>query len=290
MTIIAILLAWLYSAGTEATQPSAGGIPFAFERNQIILMVSVNGHDSLNFLLDTGTDNSTIDEATAQRIGLKVVPSESFKGGVPSTVWLRNLKIGSLAVDSLFAWAPDLSRVSKSLGRPLHGVLGYSFLQDRIVQIDYPNRVVRFLDNPPPIEKIGRNVMLPMLFLTGRNIPLFEKLYVREKPIRATLDTGSSMGLMLYPRATADLGMEEEARHAPRATALVYNGDEEVRKGPKVQVRLQAAQFDSVQVYFAVKSAEYHLLPERDGNLGNECFKNTRLTLDYKNKQIDIER
>jgi len=290
MSIVAILLAWLMSAGNTATQLSAVGIPFAFENNQIILRVSVNGHDSLNFLLDTGTDNSTIDDSTARRIGLVVEPGESARSGVPSRVWLRDLKVGGLAMDSLFAWAPNLSPVSHALRKPLHGVLGYSFLKDRIVQIDYRNRVVRFLKDPPPIEKSSRSVMLPMLFLSGRSIPLFERLYVRDKPLRATLDTGSSMGLLLYPRAVIELGMEGEADRAPRAIALVYNGDVEVRRGPKVPVRLQVAKFDSVQVYFAARGEEEHLLEERGANLGNEFFQNARLTLDYKNKQIAIER
>ena len=290
MSIVAILIAWLFSAGNTAQDIASGGIPFAFEDNQIVLPVSVDGHDSLRFLLDTGGEISTIDFATAQRLDLGVRAIDSEQGGTPAITWLTNLKLGNLVQDSLYAVAVDLSRISRQMHRPLNGVLGHNFLAGRIVQIDYPRHVVRFLEGPPVIEKSGKNVMLPMVFLTGRHIPMFEKMYVREKPIRATLDTGSSMGLLLYQRTVAELGMQEEYQRAPRASVLLYHGDVDVRKGQRVQVKLQAASFDSVQVYFAATNAENHLLPDRDGNLGNDFFKNTRLTLDYKNERIAIER
>ncbi|HEY3295432.1 MAG TPA: retropepsin-like aspartic protease [bacterium] len=290
MTIFAILLAWAMSVGSPALQRSPGDVPFTFENNQIILRVSVNGHDSLNFLLDTGTDNSTIDEATARRIGLQVMLSESSRGGVPATVWLRDLKVGLLVMDSLFAWAPNLADVSQALRRPLHGVLGYSFLKDRIVQIDYREHVVRFLNHPPAIEKSGRNVMLPMHFLSGKMIPLFDALHVNGHSLRASLDTGSSLGLLLYPRATTELGLNEAARNARLMTTLVYGGVLEVRKGPRAELRLQTAVFDSVSLYFASRSPEEQILSERGGSLGNEFFKEMRLTLDYQHQQIAIER
>jgi len=43
----------------------------------------------------------------------------------------------------------DLSKISSALGRPIGGVLGYSLLKTRIVQIDYPHRKVRFYISAP---------------------------------------------------------------------------------------------------------------------------------------------
>src|SRR6185369_12357626 len=49
-------------------------IPFDFYRNEIILQVKVNGKGPFNMMLDTGTDPSVIDLATAKDIGLKLHP------------------------------------------------------------------------------------------------------------------------------------------------------------------------------------------------------------------------
>jgi hypothetical protein len=279
--IVTIILAWLLSAGNDAAQHS-GGIPFAFVNHQIVLTVSVDGHDSLNFLLDSGTDNSAIDRITARRLGLAAAESGGFA--------MTKLVIGNLQVDSLYATAVDLSSVSRSLRRPLHGVLGHNFLADRIVQIDYPNRVVRFLTAPPIIEKTGRNVMLPMRYLSGRFIPLLDNVYVNDTPIRATLDTGSSMSLLLFPQIIAELGLEKEVRRGKKATALVYGGDIAVRRGSPVRVRIEASVFDSVPVYFATDGQTDSDPAVRGGNLGNEFFQTTRLTLDYSHMQVVIER
>jgi hypothetical protein len=42
------------------------------------------------------------------------------------------------------------------LGRPLHGILGYSFRRDRVVQFDYPARVLRLLPRGPDPAPGGR--------------------------------------------------------------------------------------------------------------------------------------
>ena len=54
----------------------------------------------------------------------------------------------------------DLSKLSERIGKPIHGVLGYSFLKDRIVQIDYPNSKLRFFsESPYPRIQLGPNTV-----------------------------------------------------------------------------------------------------------------------------------
>ncbi len=55
------------------------------------------------------------------------------------------------------ALAMDLSKLSSALGRPIGGVLGYSFFKTRIVQIDYPNRKVRFYAIAPSCAGAGHS-------------------------------------------------------------------------------------------------------------------------------------
>jgi hypothetical protein len=58
--------------------------PFEFHKNEIILQVSVNGKDPFNMMLDTGTDPSGVDLATAKELGLKLHPlGTEITGGRP---------------------------------------------------------------------------------------------------------------------------------------------------------------------------------------------------------------
>ena len=47
-------------------------VPFEFIHNQVVIQVKINGKGPFNMLLDTGTDPSAIDLATARDIGLKL--------------------------------------------------------------------------------------------------------------------------------------------------------------------------------------------------------------------------
>src|SRR5262249_23492627 len=130
-------------------------VPFDFYRNEIIVQVKVNGKGPFNMMLDTGTDPSAVDLTTAKDLGLKLhaLGKPASGGGTEvnltySTV-LPLVEVGSFTVKDVETVALDLSKVSERLGKRLHGVLGHSVLNGRIVQIDYPNRVVRFYSQPP---------------------------------------------------------------------------------------------------------------------------------------------
>jgi hypothetical protein len=119
-------------------------------------------------MLDTGTDPSAVDLSTAREMGLKLHPTgKAASGGrtdknLTYYTELPLVEVGGLHLKSLEALAIDLSKVSERLGKPLHGVLGHSLLNGRIVQFDYPNRIVRFYSQPL-FSKAARQTKLILL-------------------------------------------------------------------------------------------------------------------------------
>jgi len=105
-------------------------------------------------MLDTGTNPSAIDIATARELGLKLDSIGSKPTGGGSGVNLAYgtklplVEFGGITAKNIEAAAIDLTKISERLGKPLQGVLGHSVLNGRIVQIDYPNHVVRFYSQP----------------------------------------------------------------------------------------------------------------------------------------------
>src|SRR5213079_1970072 len=99
-----------------------------------------------------------IDLATAKELdlNLKSTGQQATGGGSEkSQVFLTQIpqvEIGGLASKNIVAVAVDLSKSSQVLGKPLHGILGYSMLKNRVVQFDYPKRVIRFY-SPSPYPK-----------------------------------------------------------------------------------------------------------------------------------------
>jgi predicted aspartyl protease len=272
-------------------------IPFDFVRNEIILQVKINGNSSLNMMIDTGTDPSAVDLATAKELGLKLDPvgRQGSGGGTDVNLMYETklplVEVGGLTAKNVEAVAIDLTKVTQRLGTPLHGVLGHSLLNGRIVQIDYPNRVVRFYSQSPFSKAANQSnsakrTVVP--FKYDDNI-LIDDVSVNGKKLVANLDTGSNGTFHLTPAAVSYLGLEEEASRAPVNTGVGYNGAAENREGKLSNVTIGGISVDGPPVVFFAKGAGRDKKPW-GLNIGNVFLKDFVLTIDYRSKLVMLER
>jgi len=284
-----LLLAGAAAANTE--------IPFDFLHNQVVLAVSVNGSGPYNFVLDTGTHASTIGLGLAQRLRIRLASSRTQSRGAGSarvlgrTAVVEHLAIGGLEVGQLPVVALDLSRVSAQLGRPLHGVLGNNFLATRVTQIDYFRRRVRFLaESVAPLPDDTRRISFPMRFRSGGVLPLLEDCSINGTTVPVTLDTGSSLGLILFPGAIRLLGLAELARRGTPMDAAGYRGTARLTKGWVRSVTLKTIEMGAIEVAYVRSGYGEGDSPERrGGNLGNAVLQDFVVTLDYPKRLVVLE-
>jgi len=269
-------------------------IPFDFYRNEIILQVKVNGKGPFNMMLDTGTDPSAVDLTTAKEIGLKLHPLGKPGSGGGTDVNLTYytelplVEVAGFTVKNVETLALDLSKISERLGKPLHGVLGHSVLKGRIVQIDYPNRVVRFYSQPL-FSKTANTPKRSMLSFRYDDNVLLDDVFVNGKKIVANLDTGSNGTFNLTPAAVGYLGLEEEFNQAPVSPDVGYNGVSQNRAGKVNNVTVGAISIDAPAVIFFAKGAGRDKKPWGI-NIGNAFLKDFVLTIDYRSKLAVLER
>jgi hypothetical protein len=269
-------------------------LPFDFLHNQIVLRVTVKGGGPYNFVLDTGTHASTIDLGLAIRLGLPLSRTKrESRGAGSSRVYgqqtvLEELRVGALTVRSLPAAAMDLTGLSRQLGRPLHGVLGNDFLAPRITQIDYFRRQIRFLDESPvPQPDDSRHTSFPMQFLAGDVLPLLEECYINGTRTSVTLDTGSSLGLILFPETVRRLGLEDLARSGIPMDAAGYRGTARLTKGWVRSMALKTIDLGAIEVAYVQSGYGDGEEPQRrGGNLGNAVLQDFVVTLDYRNRMV----
>ncbi|HWP55950.1 MAG TPA: retroviral-like aspartic protease family protein [Pyrinomonadaceae bacterium] len=272
-------------------------VPFEFEHNQIILQVKIVGKGPFNMLLDTNTDPSAIDAATARELGLLVGAkgATAIGGGIEkNTVYPAQLPIvelGAITAKDIAAATVDLTRLGERIGKPIHGVLGYSFLKDRIVQIDYPNQKLRFFtESPYPRIQLGPNtvniIAFPFRYEDGEM--MIESVFVNNEKMRATLDTGSSGTFSLTPEAVAQLGLEEQGRD-DEDESVGYNGAFKSKIGTLKAVRMGKLSVDSAQATFWLPGTG-HDHKKFQVNIGNGFFKDFMVTFDFKNKMVVFER
>ena len=296
-----ILLCAGLSAMIVAADHANEELPFDFLHNQIVLQVTIRGTGPYNFVLDTGTHASTIDLGLARRLGLPLTAAQG-KSGVASkaqvvgqATMLDDVRVGGLAVKRLPAVALDLSKVSAQLGRPLHGVLGYNFLASQVTRIDYFRRRIRFstelpfppLALPPDTSK---RISFPMQFRSGSILPVLEDCFVNGAKIAVTLDTGSSLGLILFPKVVRLLGLENLARTGIPMEAAGYRGAARLTKGWVRSMKLKTIDLGAMEVaYVRSGYGDNEDVERRGGNLGNAVLQDFVLTLDYRDGVVVLE-
>jgi len=272
-------------------------VPFDFVRNEIIVQVKVDGKGPFNMMLDTGTDPSAVDLATAKELGLKL---SSAGGPVTGGGTDKNLayatklplvETGGLTAKNLWALALDLSKVGERLGKPLHGVLGHSLLNGRIVQIDYPNHVVRFYSQSPftKADKKANNAKRTVLSFRYDDNILIDDVFVNGKKLVGNLDTGSNGGFHLTPAAVSYLGLEEEVNRAQVSSSVGYNNVSENREGKVSNVTIGGISVDQPSVVFFGKGTGRDKKPW-GVNIGNVFLKDFVVTIDYRSKLLMLEK
>ena len=115
----------------------------------ILLHSLVNSTGPYNFILDSGATHCLISPQLAATLGIQPESKqEAFGGG--GVVQLSHAHVHSIAVGSAkqenteVAIAQDLERFGAALKMTIDGAIGFNFLKDFLVTLDYQRKVVSF--------------------------------------------------------------------------------------------------------------------------------------------------
>jgi predicted aspartyl protease len=114
----------------------------------ILVDVHANGKGPFQFAVDTGTSTTAITPELAQELGLAsapVGPVTTGGGQIAMTAGtLDSFMVGAVRVDNMTVVAGDFfAMLSSAVGAKLDGIVGYNFLRNYKVVIDYPNEILR---------------------------------------------------------------------------------------------------------------------------------------------------
>src|SRR5262249_301565 len=206
----------------------------------------IEGRGPYDFLVDTGTNSTVVDEELAAELHLRPVDRiqlVSITGAqIVPRAFVESLTLGSRR-------APDLevlvepSKELHALDSRIRGVVGQNFLSHFNYLIDYRHRQITF-EGPSNPELKLRGIRVPFTSSEGRML-ITVKLSSIGSPRRMVLDTGISSPVFFtrlrsaFPQPGTTMSLNDLASHTPagvQGTSEIKIADQQIVSLPVVLV------------------------------------------------------
>ena len=172
-------------------------VPFdVFGGYLVVIRGSLGKLEKRNFIIDTGTNPSVLDERVARHLGLsgrkeklRLVNREIDT----TTVLIPSIRVGPLARESMPMLVQDLSFFQSKLGIRIDALIGLDILGTVSFEINYANRRISFGSTTPGSEGVSFKTDPPLVTV---------EMTIEDQPFRLVVDTGAS-GLILFDKGAS---------------------------------------------------------------------------------------
>ena len=261
----------------RATQAAIVPLPAAFSDGLVFVKVSINSGPAVWMDLDTGTTPSIVGPAYARQAGLTLIAQGKATGGFGSEkidtfkTSTAMLSTGHESPRKVEFDSIELTGMTDQKAQPLAGLLGYSFLADKIVVIDYPNRKLFFREVPEATNSIE----VPLTFFEG--VPLV-RVALDGHEVTALIDTGGTYDLLVTPQALKQTGLEHYLENSKKVDTIGHGGEQAATIGKAPTLTLGSMTIhDHTAVYTSLGTTK---IPA-NVSLGKDFLKHYRVTLNY---------
>lgn len=268
-------------------------VPFQYIKNQIIITARIGNDGPFNFLLDTGVDPSAIDfkTATAFEIPIDMSQSGSAEGRgndkvVVFPASIKDLKVGKKNYGTIEALTLNLKRLGNPLGLKLHGILGYSFLKDKIIRVNYQKQNLQIFNSDNDLNKIVSQKAYTSEFITDGEdmIPIVTHFVMNGKTFKASIDTGSSLNIQVYMHCREHFQIALDTLESSQIIGA--RGKKKIYKSMVRNFSIGEFNFKNDTISISTIKNENQL---RMGNVGNKFLENFIVTFDFINDNIIFE-
>jgi len=181
-----------------------------------LISVKANGSEAVNFIIDTGGSEVTLDTEFAKKIGAKLFGQEAgtFAGGKQAPVGfgrIDSLTLGEMEVKNVPVHVIGTQAFSSAAnGKPVSGVLGTALLYHFLATMDYPGgelilqpRDKASLERLEQRAKTDKQIVIPF-WMSGNHFMVAWGKVSRGAPVLLFVDTGLAGGGYTGPRSVLD--------------------------------------------------------------------------------------
>ena len=275
-------------------------IPFQLINNLIIIPVEVNGV-KLNFLLDTGVENTvlfSLDDADSLKFShVEKIKVRGLGSGNPINA--LHSKKNKVSINSFTDNNHDIYIIldqdinfSSQLGIPVHGIVGYEFFKNHFIEINYNRKKISIYKNNESfsIKRIKKYDEIPIaLELQKPYIETFISLNNKEIKTKLLVDSGSSDALWLFE---SKINIQSSKTYFNDFLGRGFSGNIYGKRS-----RIEKFKIGKTEMFYPTTSfpdslslQNANVVEGRNGSIGGEILKRFDVLFDYKNKKMYLKK
>lgn len=292
---LGLLLLISTSFSPRALATAANDIPFSFENGFIVVEARMKGDVPVNVVIATGSEHSIASVELLQKYGLQIGigaegPVTGRNDKTYSFTKVSSVSIGDSKSKDVPMRLGSMVQISRMVGREVFASLGADFFEGQAVQIDFKNKVLRFLDKPA-VETLkdksaaANKILLQMAekesnpFQKTVRMPLVTEVTFDGKKSKLLLDTGKPAHLALSLSVAKNVGFTLPAENDPPREERVKS------------MRLGTTEMTDLPVTVFPKGSNVEKSIAKYGAVAGSVFlQNFVMTLDFRSGLVVLER
>lgn len=275
-------------------------IPFRNVDDEIVVTLSLDGHKGLNFLIDTGSGFSILDAKEAAAADVKILPlnappSQSVGGAFTPNQAAPHARITGYGLELRDNFVVgDLDNLKKGLGIPLAGIIGFDFLGQFPLLVDYSAQTITILSpkskNDTPLQSIQVPIEPPIPGEANGPIVRLDLELPGGRRVNANLvvDTGSAEGLILHAPFVEKYRLKPVAQ-AKTVSRTSYSGTYNATPAVVPALLLGNLKLEHVQALYPQNPAGAAGNERIDGEIGYEILTRFRIFINAPQHIIVFE-
>jgi hypothetical protein len=282
----------LASATTDVT------IPFELVNKTIFIQVQVGRSSPLWFVLDTGDKYAVIDLAMARSLNLEMADEVPVGGAGKNIIMGRLLKNSPFHVVGLDRFsqplfiAVPLADLARASGHQFAGTLGYDFISQFVVEVDYINQRLTLHDKES-FEYHGTGDILPITFNAAAHPQVHASVIDSGRaPVEGTfvLDLGSGASVIFNtPFVEKQHFLAGSRPTVPWLEGRGFGGAIDGTVGRIDTLKLGSFRIESPIAIFTRCESGPFASREAEGNIGAAILEKFKVILDYARNRIILE-
>lgn len=283
------------------TKSNKTDIPFINSNNLIVLPVTINGKETVNFIIDTGVrTNIFFSKTIADYIGLQYTRSLNLVGADGSTVLTasispnNHLDLGSIEgkLQTILVLDEEFFELESIIGFPIHGILGYEFFKFNPIRINYDKGTIRFYKTHAlKWRPLGfKKAAMPI-----ENYKPYINAHIQQvggigMKTRLLIDTGANHGLLLNPETSDQIIIPPNSLETELGRSL--GGDLYGLVGRTNFISLNGLTISNILTSYPYETDYSYLIKEtgRQGSIGSELLGRLEIIFDYTRERFFFKK